>query len=217
MSSLLKNFVNQIDFNSYQDFRDNFKILVPENFNFAYDVVDRYAHEHPQKTALVWCDDYGQEKIFNFADLKKYSDKAANFFKKCGIKKGDTVMLTLKSRYEFWFSILALHKLGAITIPATHMLKSKDIVYRIEKANIKMVVCISDNGVPESFDKAEKSLQDHKLVKAMVGDDDSEGWFNFNQEIENASEEFQRPQGKENTRNEDVSLVYFSSGNYRAS
>lgn len=212
MSSLLKNFVNQIDFNSYQDFRDNFKILVPENFNFAYDVVDRYAHEHPQKTALVWCDDYGQEKIFNFADLKKYSDKAANFFKKCGIKKGDTVMLTLKSRYEFWFSILALHKLGAITIPATHMLKAKDILYRIEKANIKMVVCISDNGVPENFDKAEKSLHDHNLIKAMVGDDDREGWFNFNQEIQKASEDFERPEGKESTRNDDVSLVYFSSG-----
>lgn len=212
MSSLLKDFVNQTDFSSYNDFRDNFKILTPKNFNFAYDVVDRYAREYPEKRALVWCDDNGKEKIFSFADLKKYSDKTANFFKKCGIKKGDTVMLTLKSRYEFWYTLLALHKIGAIAIPATHMLKPKDIEYRIKKANIKMVVCISENGVPESFEKAEENLKNLKLIKALVGDGNREGWYNFNKEVKDSPEEFNRPEGKEASVNNDTSLVYFSSG-----
>ncbi len=210
MSSLLNNFVNRVDFESYQDFRDNFKIIIPENFNFAYDVVDRYAEEYPDKKALVWCND-DTEKIFTFADLKGYSDKAANFFKKCGIKKGDTVMLTLKSRYEFWFCILALHKIGAITIPATHMLKAKDIVYRIKNAHIKMVVCIGENGVPQSFDDAQKEL-DKDIIKAVVGDEERDGWLNFREEIESASSEFERPSGEEATEKEDTCLVYFSSG-----
>jgi acetyl-CoA synthetase len=210
MSSLLNNFVNRVDFESYQDFRDNFKIIIPEKFNFAYDVVDRYAEEHPDKVALVWCDD-DNEKIFTFADLKLYSDKAANFFKKCGINKGDTVMLTLKSRYEFWFCILALHKIGAITIPATHMLKAKDIVYRINNAHIKMVVCIGENGVPQNFDEAEKEL-DNSITKAIVGNEDRHGWFNFRKEIESTPAEFERPSGEDDTEKEDTCLVYFSSG-----
>jgi acetyl-CoA synthetase len=211
MSSLLSNFINKLDFSSYQDFRENFKILIPENFNFAYDVVDRYAADYPDKVALVWCDDNDNERIFTFADLKLYSDKAANFFKKCGIKKGDTVMLTLKSRYEFWFCILALHKIGAITIPATHMLKAKDIIYRINKAEIKMVVCIEDDGVPQSFDDSEEEL-DNPITKAIVGDESRAGWLNFREEIGSTPEAFKRPSGEENTQNEDISLVYFSSG-----
>ena len=90
-------FVNRIEFDSYDDFFENFKITLPENFNFAYDIVDEYAKITPEKIALIWCDDNNDEKIFTFSDLKKYSDKAANFFSKYGVKKGDTVMLTLKS------------------------------------------------------------------------------------------------------------------------
>ena len=136
MSSLLNKFVTQIEFESYNEFKENFIIKVPENFNFAYNVVDEYASQYPDKIAIVWCNDYDEEKILTFKELKDYSDKTANFFLELGIKKGDRVMLTLKSRYEFWFCILALHKIGAITIPATHMLKTKDIVYRVEKAGI---------------------------------------------------------------------------------
>ncbi|GAB6054777.1 AMP-binding protein [Methanobacterium movens] len=211
MSSLLKEFVNKVDFDSYNDFNDNFRIVVPESFNFAYDVVDRYAEEKPDKVALVWCDDHGQEKIFTFQDMQTYSNKAANFFKKCGIKKGNRVMLTLKSRYEFWFSILGLHKIGAITIPATHMLKAKDIVYRIEKAKIKMVVCIGEDGVPENFDKAQKKLET-PIIKSMVGDEDRDGYLNFRKEIEEASPIFIPGEDEKSIKNSDVSLVYFSSG-----
>ena len=120
-------------------------------------------------------------------------------------------MLTLKSRYQFWFCILALHKLGAITIPATHMLKTKDIVYRIKSAGIKMVVCIAEDGVPPYFDEAHQEL-DRDLLKVLVGDESREGWFNFGQEIEKASPEFKRPTDDGKTEINDPCLVYFSSG-----
>lgn len=212
MSSLLTKFLSRVEFESYNDFKENFKINVPENFNFAYDVVDEYAADIPDKIAMVWCDDNDNNHVFTFADMKYYSDKAANFFMKCGIKKGDTVMLTLKARYEFWFCLLGLHKIGAIAIPATHMLRTEDIVYRIENAKIKMVICIAEDGVPEYFDDADDELKDLKLIKAIVSDEDRKGWFNFRKEVEDAPLEFERPSGNKNTANDDTSLVYFSSG-----
>lgn len=212
MTTLLYSFVPEIEYESYQEFIEKFEIKVPENFNFAYDIVDKYAEISPDKTALVWCNDYDKERIISFKELKEYSDKTANFFKNCGIKKGDKVMLTLKSRYEFWFCILALHKLGAITIPATHMLKTRDIVYRVESAGIKMVVCIAEDGVSEYFDEADEQLTDVNLIKALVGDDERPNWINFRSEIEKASPEFERPTGDQKTENNDPMLVYFSSG-----
>ncbi|RXG35146.1 acetyl-CoA synthetase [Methanohalophilus sp. WG1-DM] len=131
-TSLINNFLEQIDFESYDAFYANFKINIPENFNFVYDVVDRYAREQPEKKALVWCNDDGEENIFTFADLKYYSEKAANLFSEYGIKKGDVVKLTLKGRYEFWICILGLHRIGAIALPGTHMLTTRDLKYRIE-------------------------------------------------------------------------------------
>lgn len=212
MSSLLNKFVPKREFESYEDFKENFKIEVPDNFNFAYDIVDEYAENIPDKIALVWCNDKGDERIFTFADMKYYSDKAANFFKKCGIKKGDTVMLTLKARYEFWFCILGLHKIGAVTIPATHMLRAEDIVYRVESAGLKMVVCIAEDGVPEYFDEADAELEDTEIIKIIVGNEDREGWLNFRKELEESPLEFKRPTGDEDTTNDDISLIYFSSG-----
>lgn len=212
MTSLLSQFVSRTDFESYEDFQENFKILVPENFNFAYDIVDAYARDSPEKIAIVWCDDYGEEKIFTFKDMKYYSDKAANFFVKHGITKGDYVMLTLKSRYEFWFCILGLHKLGAIAVPATHMLKTRDIVYRIKKAGLKMIVCISENDVPEQVDEAHMECGDVPLKKAMVGGKAREGWIDFRKELEKASPVFERPTGEAATKNDDICLAYFSSG-----
>ena len=207
MTSLLSQFVSRTDFESYEDFQENFKILVPENFNFAYDVVDVYARDSPEKIAIVWCDDHGEERIFTFKDMKYYSDKAANFFVKHGITKGDYVMLTLKSRYEFWFCILGLHKLGAIAVPATHMLKTRDIVYRIKKAELKMIVCISENDVPEQVDEAHMECGDVPLKKAMVGGKAREGWIDFRKELEEASPVFERPTGEAATKNEDICLL----------
>lgn len=214
MSSLLSRFVSGVEFESYEDFKQNFKIIVPENFNFAYDVVDAYAKEYPEKTSLVWCNDNGEEKILTFRDLKILSDKAANLFKKYGIKKGDTAMLTLKSRWEFWVCMVGLNKLGAISIPSTHMLKQKDFVYRIKKADLKIIVCISDEGVPEEFDHAYEELGRPALTRAFVGNPDSkrDGWINFNAELDEASPDFTRPAGDQATKNSDIVLAYFTSG-----
>ncbi|MBA2861240.1 AMP-binding protein [Methanococcus maripaludis] len=211
MVSLVNEYVKKTEFESYEDFVETFKIDVPENFNFAYDIVDEYAKIAPEKIAIVWCDDNNDEKIFTFNDMKKYSDKAANFFLKHGIKKGDTVMLTLKSRYEFWFCMLGLHKIGAVAIPATHMLTTKDIVYRIEKAGLKMIVCIGENGVPEYVDEAVSEINSD-VLKACVVNLNQKNWIDFSKELGESSEEFTRPVGEMDTKNNDVLVAYFSSG-----
>ncbi|WP_135611931.1 AMP-binding protein [Methanococcoides sp. AM1] len=211
MSSFLEEYVSRTEFESYDDYKENFKIKIPENFNFAYDIVDRYAEEQPEKRALVWCDDDGEELIYNFRELKYYSDKAANLFRKYGIGKGDVVMLTLKGRYEFWICILALHKIGAVTLPATHMLTTKDVTYRIELAKIKMVVSADDEGLMGYIDEGHKGYEDVLLHKAVLNVE-KEGWINFKKELEEASEDFTRPEGDEATNNDDISLLYFSSG-----
>ncbi len=207
---VLDKFLSQTEFTSYQDFADNYKVQVPENFNFAFDVVDDIARKSPEKVAMVWCNDLGDERIFTFADMKKYSDKAANFFRSAGISKGDPVMLILKRRFEFWFCTLALNKIGAITIPATHLLSTKDIVYRSNAADIKMIVCVPETEVIQHVEEAEPKSPTFK-VKALIGED-REGWLNFNTGMEISSEEFIRPTGDQVTKNEDIMLLYFTSG-----
>jgi len=209
MTALINEFVNRVEFDSYEDFRDNFRIRVPENFNFAYDVVDRYAEIEPDKVALVWCNDHGEEKRITFGELRELSSRAASFFTREGIRKGDTVMLTLKARYDFWYALLGLHRIGAIAIPATHMLKEKDIVYRIREAGIKMVVCIAEDGVPEVFEGAIAELgSDTK--KVLVGDTDREGWINLRKELREVPADFERPE--DCAGGNDTLIVYFSSG-----
>ena len=207
---VLDKFLSQTEFTSYQDFADNYKVQVPDNFNFAFDVVDEIALKTPEKVAMVWCNDLGDERIFTFADMKKYSDKAANFFLSAGISKGDPVMLILKRRFEFWFCTLALNKIGAITIPATHLLSTKDIVYRNNAADIKMIVCVPEAEVIQHVEEAEGKSPTFK-VKALIGEN-REGWLNFNAGMESSSEEFIRPIGDQVTKNEDIMLLYFTSG-----
>lgn len=207
---ILNKFLSQTEFTSYEDFTDNFKINIPENFNFAFDVVDEIARKTPDKIAMVWCNDSGEEAIFTFAQMKKYSDKAANFFRSAGICKGDPVMLVLKRRFEFWFCTLALNKIGAITIPATHLLSTKDIVYRNNAADIKMIVCVPDQEVIQHVEEAEPKSPTLKL-KMLIGEN-REGWLNFNSGMESSSEEFIRPTGTESTKNDDIMLLYFTSG-----
>jgi len=207
---ILNKYLSSVNFSSYEDFSENFKINIPEDFNFAFDVVDEIAHATPEKVAMVWCNDLGEERIFTFADMKKYSDKAANFFRSAGISKGDPVMLILKRRYEFWFCTLALNKIGAITIPATHLLSTKDIIYRNNAADIKMIVCVPEAEVIQHVEEAEGKSPTFK-VKALIGED-CEGWLNFNSEMERSSEDFVRPSGGQSTANEDIMLLYFTSG-----
>ena len=207
---VLEKYLSQTNFSSYQEFAENYKVNVPENFNFAYDVVDEIALETPGKIAMVWCNDLGEERIFTFADMKKYSDKAANFFLSAGIRKGDPVMLILKRRYEFWFCILALHKIGAITIPATHLLSPKDIVYRNNAADIRMIVCVPEPEVIQHVEIAEEKSPSLK-VKALIGTD-RDGWLNFSAGMEGSSEEFVRPKLEDRPKNEDIMLLSFTSG-----
>lgn len=209
MSSILKKYLAQTEFSSYEDFVNNFKIEVPGSFNFAFDVVDEIARNNPDKTALVWCDEKGSEANFSFAQMKQYSDKAANFLVSLGIKKGDPVMLIMKRRYEFWFACLALHKIGAVCIPATHLLTVKDLVYRNNAADIKMIISVAEKEVVDKVNEAQAQSPTLKF-KASLGD--FEGWFNFSSEIEKASSKFDRPKGKDAPKNDDTFLLYFTSG-----
>ncbi|HOP73861.1 MAG TPA: AMP-binding protein [Bacillota bacterium] len=206
---MLEKYVN-LNYSSYEDFKQNFEVKVPENFNFAYDVVDEWARISPNKVAMVWCDDQGNEAKFTFGDMKYYSDKAANFFRSVGIKKGDPVMLILKRRYEFWFCIIALHKIGAVCIPATHLLKKKDLTYRIDAASIKMIVACAGDEVVEHIDEAQQECPVLTL-KALVGGE-REGWINFDKALQEASDIFEKPTGSEMTTNDDMMLLYFTSG-----
>jgi acetyl-CoA synthetase len=200
--------MKQTEFSSYEDFYANFDVAIPENFNFAFDVVDWYAANEPDRKALVWCDDK-ESKTVTFAEMKRMSDKAANMFAAAGIKKGDPVMLILKQRFEFWYCIIGLHKLGAVTIPATHMLTTHDIDYRIKMASIKMIVSVE--GELNAFvDEAQKNVG--ILEKKMIVCGKRDGWLSFDEEFSRASESFTRPAGVEAHANHDLMLLYFTSG-----
>jgi acetyl-CoA synthetase len=207
---MLESFVSRTQYDSYEDFVENFSVNVPAGFNYAFDVADELAVSCKDKTALIWCDDKGNEASFTFAEIKHYSDKAASLFRSMGIRKGDPVMLILKRRYEFWFCLLALHKVGAICIPATHLLTTKDIVYRCNAADIKMVVAVSDPDVMNHVDEALEKSPTLKF-RAVVGGE-REGWLNFDREMETISGGFERPSEAEATGSDDISLIYFTSG-----
>ena len=205
---MLEKFLKKTAFSSQEDFCKNFEVIVPENFNFAYDVVDEWARTNPNKRAMCWVNDKGEHIDFTFADFKKYSDMTASYFSSLGIGKGDAVMLILKRRYEFWFSILALHKLGAICIPATHLLMKKDIVYRCNAAEIKAIVCVGDRLVLDRVASARPSCPTLKHC-VSTGSSVPDGFEDFRKGIENAAP-FSRP-ANVNT-NDDTSLLYFTSG-----
>ena len=209
--NLLDRFLVKTAFTSYEDFRDHFALRVPERFNFAFDVVDVYAREAPEKRALVWCNDAGEDRTFTFADLKASSDRAAGFFKALGIGKGDRVMLVLKGRYEFWFCMLALHKLGAAAIPATHMMKTHDIVYRIERATIRMVVAANDAEMTGYIDAAQAETGSILTTKVLVGGA-RPGWHDFDRGLAEATPFAGDRDSAEAPANDDTMLLYFTSG-----
>ncbi len=182
------------------------KINVPEDFNFGYDVVDRIAEETPDKRALVWCNIEGLEHVFSFSDIKEYSNRAANVFKKAGIGRGDRVMLILKRHYEYWFAAIALHKLGAVMIPATHMLTVKDIVYRMGAANVKAIVCTTQNDIPG---KIKAALKESPMnVKLWCVGNDEDGFENLTKRMKGESGSFERIK----TCSSDPMMIYFTSG-----
>ena len=209
--SMLNQFVNRTEFSSYEDLRDHLEIRVPENFNFAYDVVDAYARTDPSRRAMVWCNDEGEGKDITFADLKAGSDRAAQVLQKHGIRKGDAVMLILKGRLEFWHILLGLHKLGAIGVPATHMLTEHDLSYRFGRASIRMVVTVPDLAMEEAIDHASAKTLGEPIVKMKLSGA-REGWLDFASEMKGAEGRWVRPTGEEGTKIGDTLLIYFSSG-----
>ncbi len=205
---MVERFLAQTSFASQEDFIKNLKINVPENFNFGYDVVDAWAAEQPDKNALLWTNDQGESRQFSFADMKRYTDMTASYFQSLGIGRGDMVMLILKRRYEFWYSTIALHKLGATVIPATHLLTKKDIIYRCNAADIKMIVAAGEGIILQHIkDALPECPSVEKLVS--VGPEVPEGFEDFHQGIDNAAP-FIRP--RHANTNDDISLMYFTSG-----
>lgn len=204
---MYRQFLRQHEFSSTEDFNENLEFIVPDDFNFAYDVVDRWAEEWPEGVAIIWTNDEGAEKIVTFVELKEQTDKVAGYFASLGIGKGDMVMLILKRRLEWWLSMLALCKIGAVAIPATHMLTERDLIYRNNSADIKAIICVGDEYVLKSI---QKSLPNSPTLKTLVsiGPTVPAGFHDWHKEL---------PQAKAWTRGErnskdDTLLMYFTSG-----
>ncbi len=207
---LLHKFLPRTEFDSYEDFKANYKVNIPEDFNFGFDVVDAWAEADENKKALVWCNDHGEEKTFTFSDISRLSNKTANYFRSLGIKKGDVVMMILRRRWEYWICATALHKVGAILIPGSLQLTKKDIVYRGNSAEVKAIICINDDFVINQVEASEKEIP--TLENKIVVGEPRDGWRFFEDEIEPFSDKFPRPTGDQATNWNDIMLVYFTSG-----
>ena len=212
MDYILKKYCPRVDFDSYEDFYENFKINVPEDFNFGYDVVDEWARVEPDKPALLWCNDAGEEHRFTFTDISKLSNKTANAFRKLGIGKGDIVMCIMRRRWEYWVVASALCKLGATVIPASLQLTTHDIVYRANKCNVKMMVCVTDEYV---CSQVEGALPDSPSIQNRVCVAGSrDGWLTFDELIADEPDTWERPAkgAPEAVTSKDIMLIYFTSG-----
>ncbi len=203
--------VEDREYKDYDDFSKHCRLKAPKDFNFAYDIIDRYAKEAPEKKALVWIDDNSDEaKVFTFTDISRESKRAAYWLSLKGIKKGDTVMLALRRRYEWWILVPALHRIGAIVINATDQLLQADIEYRTNAADVKMIISY-DN--PHILGEIEKAMAKSPTVKFLVTvGPEREGWISFHKEYETLDPEFPRPVGEAATHNDDPLLIYFTSG-----
>ncbi len=183
-----------------------YQLKIPENFNFAYDVVDDIAAHEPGRRAMLWVGKNGEERAFTFGDMKRWSDKTANYLRSLGIQKGDPVMVVLKRHYQFWYCALALHKLGAVLIPATYMMTAHDVKYRVDSAGVKAVICTADGEVGAAVEQAEPECPTLK-IKMMVNGA-RPGWLDFDAGVETAKEPFE----KVATKVHEPMLLYFSSG-----
>ncbi|MBE6473670.1 MAG: acetyl-CoA synthetase, partial [Coriobacteriaceae bacterium] len=212
MDYILSKYCPRIDFDSYEDFFDNFQINVPDDFNFGYDVVDEWARVEPDKRALLWCNDAGEERTFTFTDISRLSNQTANAFKKLGIGKGDIVMCIMRRRWEYWVVASALCKLGATVIPASLQLTTHDIEYRANKCQVKMMVCVADEYVNSQVEGAlptSPSIENRVIVGG-----EREGWLSFDELIAGEPETWERPAAgsPEAVTSKDIMLIYFTSG-----
>lgn len=205
---MIERFLKQTSFKDNEDYTRNLQFIVPENFNFAYDVMDKWAAEAPNDNAIMWVSETGEEKEITFLQLKEESDRAASYLMSLGIGRGDMVMLILKRRYEFWIATIALHKIGAIAIPATHMLTTQDIVYRNNKASIKGIICVGEDYVLTQVKNAMPQSPTVEVL-ASIGLKVPEGFHDWRKEVCEAPA-FVRPAFVNS--NDDIMLVYFTSG-----
>lgn len=210
MDHVLRKYCPRIDFDSYEDFVENFRIDVPEAFNFGFDVVDEWARVEPEKRALVWCNDAGEERTFTFTDLSRLSNQAANAFRAQGIGKGDVVMCILRRRWEYWVCVVALCKLGAVIIPATLQLTKKDVAYRVNSAGVKAIVAVNDDYVCAQVEAALPECP--SILATFIADGSREGWVDFDELIAGFPDAFERPAGEEGVTSRDIMLMYFTSG-----
>ena len=208
---MLERYLPRTEFSSYEDFKENYKVNAPEYFNFGFDIVDGWAKEDPELRALLWVDDFGLEKSFTFADISSLSNRAANYFRSLGLKKGDVVMMILRRRWEYWICATALIKLGVIIIPATLQLTKKDIAYRANAAHVKMFICVDDEYVIQQMDLAAPEMPGVQY-RALVDNIDREGWINFDREFMKYPDVLERPTGEEATKGTDIMQIYFTSG-----
>lgn len=204
---MLNTYLDKVKFDSYEDFMQNFKVNVPADFNFGYDVIDRFARETPEKDVLLWVNDHGDEKHVTYRAFKNLSDQCAAFLQGIGIKKGDRVMLILKRRVEWWYTMVALHKLGAVAIPATHMLTDKDIIYRCHMAGISCIVACGDPVVLNHVQKARRYCPTLRHC-ISIGPTIPNGWYDYWRGIHEA-DAFEVPERNKVTDN---FLLYFTSG-----
>ena len=199
----------RMDFTSQEDFEKNYELRIPERFNFAYDIVDEYARLEPDKPAMIWTNVEGEEHRFSFGDMSRKSNQVANFFRSLGLKKGDPVMLVMKRRYEYWFCALALMKLGCVIIPATAQLVKKDVVYRCEAASIKAIVTVYLDEVCRHMEEARPECS---TLEYLITLGDREGWLNLNEGMNSQPETFVKPDENDLPTNDDMLMMYFTSG-----
>lgn len=208
---MIEKFLPRTEFDSYEDFKANYRLNTPEDFNFAYDIIDEWANQDPQKPALVRVDDYDNEERCTFADLSERSMQAANYYASLGVKKGDFVLLVLRQRVEAWVCMLALHRIGAVVIPATFQLMPHDVEYRCNKAGVKIITCVDD---PELLDNIQKVRGECRSLEqiCVVGSHIPEDCRDFRAEVTAFPTSFPRPDGDAATHNDDFMLGYFTSG-----
>ncbi|MBR5022751.1 MAG: AMP-binding protein [Oscillospiraceae bacterium] len=179
-----------------------------DKFNFAFDVVDALGTQKPDRRAMLHIAEDGTERTFTFQDFKKESARCANYFKALGIQRGDRVMLVLKRHYQYWFAVLGLHKLGAVAIPATNQLLTKDFAYRFQAGKVKAILCTADGGVADAVDEA--ALQCPELAHKILVGGKKEGWHDFNEEYLMYSSHYNRTE--DTPCGDDPMLMFFTSG-----
>lgn len=179
-----------------------------DSYNFAYDTIDRIADTHPDKVAMLYISDDFKERNITYSELKKNSNRCANYFTSLGIKKGDHVMLILKRHWQFWYAILGLHKIGAVAIPATNQLKEHDLTFRFTKGDISGIICTADGDIADQVDSALEKYDGMK-VKILAGGQ-REGWRSFDNDYEMYSTHFDRK--PDTPKGNDTMLMLFTSG-----